>query len=209
MASLQLPAAGWTTTTFSSPSSLLVSEYTPHQSTQLTISKGVAVTCSWTFVVTYLIMFIINLIPGCHFRSSEEAEIVGQDEVELGEYVADYAYHERDLEGNYFDPQTQPPTRTTTPPIKSSTPLELDEKASTSRDKSAMSQQSSETRTVVTDLDMELAVQRNESRSRSRGRSRPRGVRVGSPVREEGETGREQLEMRPVRSRSASGVFDR
>ncbi|WVQ67730.1 uncharacterized protein L199_005934 [Kwoniella botswanensis] len=57
----------------------------------------------WTFVVTYAIMFVINLIPGCHFRSTEEAEIVGMDEVELGEFVADYAFHHRDLEG-LFDP---------------------------------------------------------------------------------------------------------
>lgn len=61
----------------------------------------VAVTCAWTFVITYVIMFAINLIPGCKFRSTDEAEIVGMDEIELGEYVADYAYHERDLEGNY------------------------------------------------------------------------------------------------------------
>ncbi|WWD17344.1 hypothetical protein CI109_101785 [Kwoniella shandongensis] len=56
---------------------------------------------SWTFVVTYAIMFVINLIPGCKFRATEEAEIVGMDEVELGEYVADYAFHQRDLEGEY------------------------------------------------------------------------------------------------------------
>lgn len=56
--------------------------------------------CLGVFSVTYAIMFVINLIPGCHFRSSEEAEIVGIDEVELGEYVADYAYHNRDLEGH-------------------------------------------------------------------------------------------------------------
>ncbi|RSH87420.1 hypothetical protein EHS25_003330 [Saitozyma podzolica] len=68
------------------------------------LGKQVAWACvglSWTFVVTYAIMFVINLIPGCKFRATMEAEIVGMDEVELGEYVADYAYHERDLEGNY------------------------------------------------------------------------------------------------------------
>lgn len=59
-------------------------------------------------------MFVINLIPGCHFRASEEAEIVGMDDVELGEYVADYAYHERDLEGNY-EPTSRLPTRAPTP----------------------------------------------------------------------------------------------
>ena len=67
----------------------------------------IAVTTAWTFVVTYLLMFLINLIPGCQFRASEEAEIVGMDEVELGEYVADYAYHDRDLEGNCPFPPRQ------------------------------------------------------------------------------------------------------
>jgi Amt family ammonium transporter len=60
----------------------------------------VAVGCAWTFVVTIAIMFVINLIPGCKFRASEEAEIVGMDEVELDEYIADYAFFRRDLEYN-------------------------------------------------------------------------------------------------------------
>lgn len=58
----------------------------------------VAVGTAWTFVVTYAIMFVINLIPGCKFRASEEAEIVGMDEVEHDEYIADYAFFRRDLE---------------------------------------------------------------------------------------------------------------
>lgn len=59
---------------------------------------------TWTFVITYAIMFLINLVPGLHFRATEEAEIVGMDEVELGEYVADYAFFDRDLEGQYQHP---------------------------------------------------------------------------------------------------------
>lgn len=58
-----------------------------------------AVGFGWTFVVTIAIMFVINLIPGCKFRASEEAEIVGMDEVEHDEYIADYAFFRRDLEG--------------------------------------------------------------------------------------------------------------
>lgn len=54
--------------------------------------------------MTYIIMFLINLVPGLHFRATEEAEIVGMDEVELGEYVADYAFFDRDLEGQYQHP---------------------------------------------------------------------------------------------------------
>jgi hypothetical protein len=46
------------------------------------LGKQVAWACvglSWTFVVTYAIMFVINLIPGCKFRATMEAEIVGMD----------------------------------------------------------------------------------------------------------------------------------
>lgn len=43
----------------------------------------IAVGISWTFVVTYAIMFVINLVPGLHFRATEEAEVVGMDEVSL------------------------------------------------------------------------------------------------------------------------------
>lgn len=38
----------------------------------------------WCFVVSYILMFLIDHIPGLHFRSSEEAEIIGVDEAELG-----------------------------------------------------------------------------------------------------------------------------
>jgi ammonia channel protein AmtB len=46
------------------------------------LGKQVAWICvgvTWTFVVTYAIMFVINLVPGLHFRASEEAEVVGMD----------------------------------------------------------------------------------------------------------------------------------
>lgn len=46
------------------------------------LGKQIAWACvgmAWTFVVTYAIMFFINLIPGCHFRATDEAEIVGMD----------------------------------------------------------------------------------------------------------------------------------
>lgn len=76
---------------------------------------------AWAFVTTYLEMFrefpstkqstsqsltpihsslllVIDKIPGCHFRSTQEAEIVGIDETDHGEWLADYAWHQRDLE---------------------------------------------------------------------------------------------------------------
>jgi ammonia channel protein AmtB len=39
----------------------------------------ICVGVAWTFIVTYAIMFVINLVPGLHFRASEEAEVVGMD----------------------------------------------------------------------------------------------------------------------------------
>jgi hypothetical protein len=63
-----------------------------------------AVGVTWTFVVTLAIMFVINLIPGCKFRASDEAQIVGMDEVELGEFAQDFVWLDRDLEGHYRTP---------------------------------------------------------------------------------------------------------
>ncbi len=61
-----------------------------HPLTSTTLSDGnwvqfgkqvawAAVGFTWTFVVTYAIMFVINLVPGLHFRASDEAEVVGMD----------------------------------------------------------------------------------------------------------------------------------
>lgn len=33
--------------------------------------------------MSYALMFLINLIPGCKFRVDEEGEIIGVDEVEV------------------------------------------------------------------------------------------------------------------------------
>ncbi|GJN90149.1 hypothetical protein Rhopal_003148-T1 [Rhodotorula paludigena] len=51
----------------------------------------------YTAVVTYILLFLINLIPGCKFRSSEEAEIVGIDEAE---FAYDYLELRKDIEAD-------------------------------------------------------------------------------------------------------------
>jgi Amt family ammonium transporter len=130
-------------------------------------------------VVTYAIMFVINLIPGCHFRATEEAEIVGMDEIELGEYVADYAYHERDLEGNY-EPISALPTRAPTPtrgPMvsssKKSSPQSTPEVRMSTR--SASDYENTHT----------LSTTDNGDGSRNRSRSRGRNVRLSGPLGDE------------------------
>lgn len=55
----------------------------------------VAVT-AYTFVVSTLLAFIIDKIPGLKLRASEEAELLGMDDAELGEFAYDYVEVRRD-----------------------------------------------------------------------------------------------------------------
>jgi len=52
----------------------------------------------WTFVVSYLLLVIIDHIPYCSLRASEDAEIVGIDDDECGEYAYDFVHAHRDIE---------------------------------------------------------------------------------------------------------------
>jgi ammonium transporter, Amt family len=51
---------------------------------------------SYSFGVTCIILFVMNLIPGLTLRASEEAEINGIDEAEIGEFAYDFVEKERD-----------------------------------------------------------------------------------------------------------------
>ena len=55
----------------------------------------VAVT-AYTFVMSAILAFLINLIPGLHLRASEEAELLGMDDDQLGEFAYDYVEVRRD-----------------------------------------------------------------------------------------------------------------
>lgn len=52
--------------------------------------------CTYTFVVTVLICLVINLIPGLHLRANEQAELLGMDDDQLGEFAYDYVEVRRD-----------------------------------------------------------------------------------------------------------------
>lgn len=41
----------------------------------------------WSFVLTMILLFAIDRIPGCHFRASEEDETLGIDLAQIGEEV--------------------------------------------------------------------------------------------------------------------------
>ena len=86
------------------------------------------------------------------------------DEVELGEYVADYAYHERDLEGNY-EPVIDPISRVPVPNRGS---------------KRASPNSTPEIHTTVTDLDSQQTIPSHDSTTRARSRSRDRRIRMST-----------------------------
>jgi Amt family ammonium transporter len=51
---------------------------------------------AYAFVVSALIAYGINYIPGLHLRASEEAELLGMDDDQLGEFAYDYVEVRRD-----------------------------------------------------------------------------------------------------------------
>jgi len=60
-----------------------------------------ASTCAiigYTFVVTMIIVVALDYIPGLSLRASEEAELVGMDEDQIGELGYDYAFVRRDVD---------------------------------------------------------------------------------------------------------------
>ena len=52
--------------------------------------------CGWAFCMSLLIAYAINFIPGLHLRASEEAELLGMDDDQLGEFAYDYVEVRRD-----------------------------------------------------------------------------------------------------------------
>jgi ammonium transporter, Amt family len=70
---------------------------------------------SYSFGMTCIILFVMNMIPGLSLRASEEAEIVGIDEAEIGEFAYDFVERERDyihlqrgIDGEPIDPDEKP-----------------------------------------------------------------------------------------------------
>ncbi|KIV78635.1 hypothetical protein PV11_06268 [Exophiala sideris] len=52
---------------------------------------------AYSFVLSCLILFLINFIPGLHLRASEQEEMMGMDETEVGEFAYDYVEVSRDV----------------------------------------------------------------------------------------------------------------
>jgi Amt family ammonium transporter len=59
---------------------------------------------AYSFVMTTIICWIMHFIPGLRLRVSEEAEIIGIDDAEMGEFAYDYVGIEAELgmkDGDY------------------------------------------------------------------------------------------------------------
>ncbi|KAL2118008.1 hypothetical protein VTJ04DRAFT_7668 [Mycothermus thermophilus] len=54
---------------------------------------------AYSFVVTCLILFVMNLIPGLSLRVTAEEEEIGLDDAELGEFAYDYVEITRSVDG--------------------------------------------------------------------------------------------------------------
>lgn len=68
-----------------------------HNWKQLYIQFAYIVACTaYAFVMSALIAFTINKIPGLKLRASEEAELLGMDDDQLGEFAYDYVEVRRD-----------------------------------------------------------------------------------------------------------------
>jgi ammonium transporter, Amt family len=64
---------------------------------QFYIQLAYVVACTaYAFVVSAILAYIVNYIPGLHLRASEEAELLGMDDDQLGEFAYDYVEVRRD-----------------------------------------------------------------------------------------------------------------
>lgn len=52
---------------------------------------------SYSLVMTTIILWVMHFIPGLRLRCDEEAEIVGIDDYDMGEFAYDYVGLEQDL----------------------------------------------------------------------------------------------------------------
>lgn len=51
---------------------------------------GICAAFGWSFVLSCLILFLMNLVPGLSLRISLEDEEIGADDCQLGEFAYDY-----------------------------------------------------------------------------------------------------------------------
>lgn len=70
------------------------------------LADGVA-GMAYTFVVSCALLYVINWIPGLKLRASEEEELLGMDDCELGEFAYDYVELTRDVVHGIEEPEPE------------------------------------------------------------------------------------------------------
>ncbi|KAI9739352.1 MAG: hypothetical protein M1834_007565 [Cirrosporium novae-zelandiae] len=69
-----------------------------HNYKQLYIQFAYICACTgYAFVMSAILAHLVNVIPGLHLRASEEAELIGMDDDQLGEFAYDYVEVRRDF----------------------------------------------------------------------------------------------------------------
>ncbi|PPQ65690.1 hypothetical protein CVT24_012108 [Panaeolus cyanescens] len=66
---------------------------------------------SYSFAMTTIILWIMHFIPGLRLRSTEEDEIIGIDDSQMGEYAYDYVGLEAELKPSYGQSSSYQVTR--------------------------------------------------------------------------------------------------
>lgn len=61
---------------------------------------------TYSFVGTCAILFVLSYIPGMHLRATEEEEIMGMDDCEIGEFAYDYVELSRDVVNGIEEPNS-------------------------------------------------------------------------------------------------------
>jgi Amt family ammonium transporter len=69
----------------------------------------------------------MHYIPGLRLRASEEAEILGIDDAEMGEFAYDYVGLEQEI-GHSLDIDTKPPSLMKAPETTHTSDASVDEK---------------------------------------------------------------------------------
>lgn len=59
----------------------------------------------YAFVMTMIILVVMDYIPGLSLRVSEEGELVGVDEDQIGELAMDYIYLRKELSNEHYGHQ--------------------------------------------------------------------------------------------------------
>ena len=79
-------------------STVIAGGWLNHNWIQLAIQLADSATgCAYSFIGSYIILYLINLVPGLHLRATEREEVMGIDDAEIGEFAYDYVELARDV----------------------------------------------------------------------------------------------------------------